>query len=291
VGHPGVPTVTIRRARPLLGTLVEIQVEACDAAGAHRAIDAAFGEIAAVHRLMSFHEAGSDVTRYNRARPGEAVRIDARTAEVLACAESLQRESDGAFDIGIAATLVALGLLPAPPEAAGSAPVEGAATTCTVVRGDATIDLGGIAKGYAVDRAIDALARCGIAAALVNAGGDLRHLGVTPVEIVLRDPADPSRLSAAVELTGRALASSATRGLALAQGLTDATASAVIDRRDGAGARPLRLGTGVSVVAPTCMLADALTKVVLVTGRRDHPVLASHDARVLVYRAAPESGP
>ena len=58
----------IRRARPLLGTLVEIGAAGTNAAVA---IEAAFYEIETIHRLMSFHEVHSDVSRINHAAPGE----------------------------------------------------------------------------------------------------------------------------------------------------------------------------------------------------------------------------
>ena len=78
----------IRRARPLLGTLVEIAVDASDERRALRAIEAAFAEIGEVHRCMSFHTADSDLARLHRAPVGRAVAVDARTMTVLRCAVS-----------------------------------------------------------------------------------------------------------------------------------------------------------------------------------------------------------
>jgi FAD:protein FMN transferase len=273
----------LRRARPLLGTLVDIRVEEGDAGFAQRAVAAAFAEIETVHRLMSFHEAGSDLARLNRARPGDLVSVDARTAQVLRCAEALRIESAGAFDCAVADVLIAAGLLPSMPEADNDASETSTGSCVAVTRGAARLDLGGIAKGYAVDRAVDLLLELGIRSALVNAGGDLRHVGSKPATIRLRDPADPSRLVAALALRERALASSASSGLA-GDGLTPAPErSALVDPRSR---RPLGPAAGVSVTAPSCMIADALTKVVLVSGDIRHPMLATHAAEVLLYRAA-----
>lgn len=273
--------VRTRRAKPLLGTLVDIWVETADAASGRRAIDAAFGEIAAVHRLMSFHEPGSDLSRLNRAAVGGDVAVDPRTAEVLAFAASCVVASEGAFDVGVGSVLVERGSLPSPSQLSpGDAPPS-AENTCTVRRGARLIDLGGIAKGYAVDRAIDALARHGVHAALVNAGGDLRHIGATPVDIEVRDPADASRIEIRLTLANSALASSATSGLAGPHDTATAGASALIDPRTGA-ALPAR--AGASVVAAQCMIADMLTKVVLVTGNPAHPMLALHGATLVVHR-------
>ena len=101
----------IRRARPLLGTLVEI-----GAAGEHAAvaIEAAFREIEIIHRLMSFHETDSDIARLYRAPLLTAQQVDPRTYEVLSWAQKISALSDGAFDITVGGKLVAAGVLPKP---------------------------------------------------------------------------------------------------------------------------------------------------------------------------------
>ena len=106
----------VRRARPLLGTLVEIRVRG-ESARAGAAVERAFEAIARVHALMSFHEADSDVSRLNRLAHREAVGVDPHTFAVLEDAERLARASGGAFDIAIAPALVRLGFLPAGPAA------------------------------------------------------------------------------------------------------------------------------------------------------------------------------
>ena len=80
----------------MLGTIVEI-----GARGPHASIgiEAAFREIDTVHRLMSFHESSSDVSRINRTSSGTIVHIDRRTHEVLACAQLMSHLSAGAFDV------------------------------------------------------------------------------------------------------------------------------------------------------------------------------------------------
>ena len=104
----------ISRARPLLGTLVAIRVEGLPEDEAHQAIEAAFEEIAAIDRLMSFHRPDSDLARINRSAAGETVAVDPRTVEVFACALDLSRESKGVFDVTVGAELVARGVLPPP---------------------------------------------------------------------------------------------------------------------------------------------------------------------------------
>jgi len=237
----------VRRARPLLGTYVEISVEGLDVASAARAIDEAFAEIAAVHRLMSFHEAGSDLDRLHRARIGDRIGVDARTHEVLTWSIRMASASAGRFDPTVAAQQVARGLLPRPasawsPDAAADwRDIELFDSHQVRLARPLWIDLGGIAKGYAVDRAVDVLVCAGARQLCVNAGGDLRIAGGRAESIHVRTPAGICALPG-VELPNGALATSA-------------------EAASRGGAR----GTQriVSVVAPLCVVADALTKVVL----------------------------
>src|SRR5262244_1716732 len=114
--------VSIRRARPLLGTFVEIAVagETFDAAEA--AVEAAYSAVATVHRLMSFHEADSDVSRLNRSAVSGAVRVHDWTYQVLEAARDLHGRSAGVFDISVAAALQRLGLLPSVPGFSAASP-------------------------------------------------------------------------------------------------------------------------------------------------------------------------
>src|ERR1700736_2359679 len=102
----------VRRARPLLGPFVEIE-----AAGAARPeldapIDAAFEAVARVHRLMSFHEPDSDVSRLNRETSLPPVKVHAWTFQVLQVAVEMHRQTKGIFDVAIAPALQTMGLLP-----------------------------------------------------------------------------------------------------------------------------------------------------------------------------------
>lgn len=269
----------LRRAQPGLGTLVEIAIGAADRATELRASSAAFAAIAMVHRLMSAHDPDSDLGRINRAPVGASLAMDGHTARVLACALTLADESGGAFDCAVGSTLQHLGLLPAIAAPSVGAAGEGPAIALegTTVRklAPVSLDLGGIAKGYAVDLALaDALAE-GAHHVLINAGGDMRHHGEAPAEILLRDPRNPALAWARFMLHNRALASSRSGGLG-----DETQPSALINARHGAS---LPHGIAASIAAPSCMLADALTKVVLVSGDPHHPMLARHHAQLIGY--------
>src|SRR5471032_482473 len=151
-----------RRARPWLGTIVDIRVRGLKEKHALRAIEAAFDEIAAVHALMSFHDPESELSLLNRCAAETSTPVGSRTREVLDLALTIARESDGRFDPTVAADLVGWGFLPAP--RGGRPPEPGASWRDVQLEGDLVrfarplwIDLGGIAKGYAVDRAIERL--------------------------------------------------------------------------------------------------------------------------------------
>jgi thiamine biosynthesis lipoprotein len=281
------PDSMLRRARPLLGTYVEIAADGAACPDLDAAIDAAFAAIERVHRLMSFHDPASDVSRLNRDAATRAVAIDAWTFEVLGTALDLNRRSNGAFDVAVAPALQARGLLPrhaGSPDGADTRQAD-AIDLCARRRvrfreGGTRIDLGGIAKGFAVDRAVATLRSQGVESALVNAGGDLAAFGPQPRTIHIRDPRDPRHSLGAVAIRDEALASSGGRfDPVLAP---DAAPPAVIDPRLRA---PVSTILGATVRAPTCMLADALTKVVMIAGVAAAPLLDTFGASALMVRA------
>lgn len=277
---------SIRRARPLLGTFVEIEIAGAPRSEMDGAIDAAFDAVAQVHRLMSFHETDSDVGRLNSEAGTRPVSVHAWTFRALETAVELHRRSGGRFDITIAPALQSIGLLPslkdrsAPalrsPDAIELLPHRKVRFRST----DVTIDLGGIAKGFAVDRAVAVLRDLGIPSGIVNAGGDLRAFGAQTHTVHIRDPRHPSRSVCRIEVTDEALASTARR-VDLVDG-DDSGSSAVIDP---ATQRPVSLIDGVTVRARSCMVADALTKVVMISGTDAGELLESYQAGALLISA------
>ena len=236
-----------RRARPLLGTLVEV---GC-ASGAAQAAEAAFAAIAGVQACLSRFEPGSDVQRFHALRAGESIAVRPHTAAVLAAAQALHEASDGVFDISL-----------------GSAPDgwrihEGRWEKRS---SDVRIDLGGIGKGYAVDCAVSALIAQGCEAGWVNAGGDVRAFGDAEVPLQLRD-----------EASGGVRPFATLRDGAFATSHFDRCSRSRI--ASAAAARPAH----VSVAAPLCLWADALTKVVTLSGDTSHPLLARFEARAWLH--------
>ena len=247
----------IRRARPLLGTLVDIQ-----AVGGRtlQAVEAAFSAVTEVHRLMSFHEAQSDVSRINRSDEWVPITVSPSTYDVLLFSEQVSAASDGAFDITVARSMVRARLLPCPVDA-GTIERDVSYRDLTLLcqnqlllKKRVWIDLGGIAKGYAVDCAVAVLQAFGVESGLVNAGGDLRCFG-RPQAIKVRHPNIPNSFV----------------DLGLLENCAVATSGGTfpVDCQSGLKPDPLvdpklqscvRWEQSVSVIANDCMTADALTK-------------------------------
>lgn len=279
---------SIRRARPLLGTYVEIEAKGAAAFEMEAAVDAAFNAVASVHRLMSFHEADSDVGRLNREACVRPTEIHPWTFEVLEAALELHRRSNGVFDIAVAPILQAMGLLPRsaddPPVSTGPLSFEAIELVSRqAVRfrhPDVRIDLGGIAKGFAVDRALETLRYFDISAGMVNAGGDLAVFGPDSHMIHIRDPRNPGRPICSIEIADQALASTARRFDPFQGGET--TASAIIDP---ASRMPVLSIYGATVRATNCMVADALTKIVMIAGIDAIGLLEQYNASALLISA------
>jgi len=262
----------VRRTLPVMGTIAEFAVVAEERRAGHLAIDAAFAELEAVDRAMSRFRADSDVGRLNAAAPGTAVVVGADTAVVLAEALRWAEATEGRFDpcVGRLVELWDVNRRTAPP-----APLElrrfagrrlYRALDVDRWRGQAVaratdaevgVDLGGIAKGHAVDRAVAVLRARGIRHALVNVGGDLRALGTSPEgdpwRIGVRSASDPSRLSGTLDVQDAAVATSGDyeqrfvyHGHTYHHLLDPRTAAPVASSRHS-----------VTVLAPSCRDADA----------------------------------
>jgi len=247
----------------LLGTLVAIRVYDLPEVEAHRAIDAAFAEIAATEQAMSFYRPDSDVSRLNREAYCRPVRVSPHTLLVLQLAQHFAEATDGAFGITTATHLVARGQLPRPnsPHTPGHRTSWRDILVCSnhdvSFRRPLWIDLGGIAKGYAVDRAVVCLSRHGVRRCCVNAGGDLRVVGALSERIRLRVRKQPTPCAAILELKNGSLASSG-------EFSDDAAPSTHFD---GISRHPVGSGAFACVVSESCAVADALTKPVLALGR------------------------
>ncbi len=244
----------VQRCQPWLGTYVDIALQgSASAASLQSLANQAFSAIRRVHEAMSFHLADSELSRVNREATTRPVPISEALHEVLQTALDISRRSDGAFDVSVAGTLMRQGVLPRQAlcldRQASWRDIE---LTDHHVRfhRPLLIDLGGIAKGYAVDQACAVLpddVRFG-----VNAGGDLRLSHWRSESAQVRLPGH-GELTRTVSMRNAALASSADLG-------RDRYSVVVGPHRR----RLRRHSLSLSVFAGNAMLADALTKVMRV---------------------------
>ena len=195
------------RCRPFLGPFVEITADSA------AAVSAGFESVARVHRLMSAHAPESDVSRINRFAHCEPVTVDVWTAAVLERALEWSRRSDGLFDVVRAGfDAVTNRRLPRHEDQPLPAKRSFHALVLDGVRvrltSPAALDLGGIAKGYAVDRAIAAMKASGAKSGFVNAGGDLAGFGVAPWTVDVVHPT-ARRAVARIAVRNGAMATSA----------------------------------------------------------------------------------
>ena len=273
------PSLRIERARPLLGTTVSIRVEGLAEAQAHRAIDEAFEEVALIHGLMSFQDKDSDISRLNDEACVQTVEIHPATFEVLHWARRIAEASNGAFDITVAPKLVQWGHLPAPlsrygPDGQASwRDVElGEDYTSVRFRRPLWIDVSGIAKGYAVDRAIERIQQFGARRACVNAGGDLRVLGPDEERVALQLPMPEDGLPV-LTIQNAAVASSS--GHVQQRFHRGELRGPHVDTRQGT---PVPARRFACVVAQSCLIADALTKPVLAVAADSEGLLRAFGA-------------
>lgn len=223
------PPGLVRRTVPVMGTLAQFAVVHRDPHVAYAAIDAAVEELRWVERTMTRFTATSDIGRANRFAAHDAVAIAPETALVIAQGLAWADALDGRYDPA-AGAVVELWNVKARHEPPAAHAVAGLAGrrfhraveldrrgATPVVRyhdADARLDLGSVAKGYGVDRAVAALRSHGIAHAVVAAGGDVYALGNAPDgepwTVGIQDPADPTGLAGTLRLADRAVATSGT---------------------------------------------------------------------------------
>ena len=138
------------------------------------------------------------------------------------------------------------------------------------------IDLGGIAKGFAVDVALDVLRDYEIEHAVINAGGDIGVIGELPQPIYIRNPSDPCKLMFIGNLVDAAVATS---GTYYSKDVGDSDYSSIVVPDSG---RSVLDALSFSVIAPSCMAADALTKPLAIHKNMSAPYFSKYQAIGLI---------
>ncbi len=259
-----------------MGTVAQLKVVAYDASPAEEALVRAMAELARIERITTVYSDSSDVARLARDAGGDPRALPEDLDWILESALRVAERSGGAFDPTAGPLVRAWGFPeePALPDSVDLAAAlelvswEGCSKTeegWQLTVAGMELDLGGIAKGYAVDRAADALAAV-TGNCLVNVGGDLAVRGSRPGRsgwhIGIQDPREPSRLFLKIQVSGnRAVATSGDYQRAF--DVDGIRYHHILDPRRGWPAGELR---SVTVVAPTCELADAWATAAFVLG-------------------------
>lgn len=216
-----------RRTLPVMGTIAEITVVDRSEALAQQAVEAVIADLRFVDAIMTRFRTDSDIGRANLFAGREGVTVGRETAEVIETALRWASASEGRFDpaIGAASELwdVTNRHEPPPTEAVRRladrafwrhVDIERRAGVGTVRYGepDLHLDLGGIGKGYSIDRAVQTLRALGIQHAIVNLGGDLYALGQSPEggpwRVGIKSPDDLGSVARTLEVSDRAVATS-----------------------------------------------------------------------------------
>ena len=223
------------------------------------AFEAAFAAVSQVHQLMSWHEETSDISRLNRQASQGWTYVAPQTLAVLNIAVDLYQRTQGLFDITCERYLRTQGVLPtrdfSDAQTGSPADIQLGRQGEVFFTRPLTINLDGIAKGYAVDEAVAALQTAGVKAGCVNAGGDLRLFGPQPQAVQLRDPRAPDQL---LHLGNFQNLSLATTGNYIPH--FAAASGTVINPHTG---KAVIFEGSLTVACRDCVLADALTKVAI----------------------------
>jgi thiamine biosynthesis lipoprotein len=277
IPQPTYPSNLYKYHQVSMGTVIEITLIGDDEERANKAVLQAFQEIKRIETLMSPWLDSSDVTRINRSAGKERVKVSPETFEVIQKAQEISELSEGGFDITIG-PLTELWrearkkkIPPSIEEVKEKLGLVNFKNIETDQEGKVflkkkgmAIDLGGIAKGYGVDRAFELLKSLGYRNLIINAGGDLRVGGLKnnqPWSIGIQNPRESQKLLARISVSNTALATSGDyEKFFIYQGKRY---HHIFNPKD---AFPAEGCQSVTIIAKDCITADGLATAVFVLG-------------------------
>ena len=279
-GESPAAAVCCEQTRLAMGSAATVRACGSDASALPEVVSSALDEVDRLDRLLSHYRADSPLSRLNREAAGGPVAVEPELLDLLGECLRWSRASDGAFDVTVGPLMKAWGFfrdegrVPDERQLASARAVVGYrhvvldrehGTIC-FDRPGVELDLGGIGKGYAVDRVVALLRRRGIASALVNLGGSSVYgLGAPPVaeawEVAIEDPTSSDHRAMSVALRDRALSVSGGYARYFEEG--GITYSHIMDPRSG---RPVQGVLSVAVLSDRSTDGDALDDVFFVQG-------------------------
>ncbi len=287
-----------RHVAGLMSTDVNLQAVArpWEQTTVESALAAAEAELVTVEVLMSSHLEASELSRFNAAPADQAVELSSPIIEVLRAAFRVSRDSRGAFDVTVRPLLKVrkraskARRLPTEQELrtalqlVGWEQVKLEGNTAWKTVDGVSIDLGGIAKGYGIDRAIEAIRATGCIGGLVDAGGDIRCFGPSKRRptwnISVRDPFHPSAEKPLAVLAVRDAAVCTSGNYFRYSEIAGQRYSHIVDPRTG---QSVETAASVTVVAPTALVADAWATALSVLGRAGLDDLPDNVQAMLVF--------
>lgn len=298
-GGPPARIAVTREPTAIMGTscLLVAVVPREEQTTAERGLAAAESELRRVEALMSTWIEASEISRFNAAPAGVEVPLSPDSLTVLRSAREEHQRSDGAFDI-TCRPLIELwraagrrGTLPAPEEleqarrASSWEHVSLAEAGAAKSLGTACVDLGGNAKGYGIDLAIDALRHAGVVGGLVDVGGDVSFFGEAPDgrawTLDVRDPAGEG-VYRTLRLGGRQAVCTSGDYARFVE-IEGRRFSHIVDPRTG---WPAEIAPSVTVIAPSALLADSWATALSVLGAQGFSRLPAGVEAMLLQRDA-----
>jgi FAD:protein FMN transferase len=263
----------------IMGTRCVVELWSTDRARGQAAIDAVFVEFRRIDALMSTYKPDSELSRVNAAAATAPVQVSQELYDLLATSIEYSKLTGGAFDV----TYASVGYLydyrahvhPDARAIAAALPgidyrhIELIPDTRSVRfrRPGVRIDLGGIAKGHAVDRGIAVLEGLGIDRAMVNAGGDTRIIGDRfgePWMVGIRDPRQEGKVIARIPLVDAALSTSGDY-----ERFFEADGVRYHHILSPSTGKPASAVRSVTVIGPTATRTDGLSKTIFVLGIKE----------------------
>lgn len=270
----------VERSRLAMGSELRLTAWTADEAAAVSAFEAAFADFERLDALMSVWREGSDVQRLNAAAGRQATPVSADVREVLRVARQVSDWTGGKFDVTFGALS---GLwkfdhdqdnrIPDPQEVRsrlslidyGAVDVDERLGTAFLRREGMRVHLGGIGKGYAVERAVNTLRRRGLSDFMIQSGGDMYVMGrrgERPWRVGIRDPRGPAdRSYATLDLSAGAISTSGDYERFFVK--DGRRYHHILDPDSGEPARGCR---SVTIVTGSAALADGLATGVFVLG-------------------------
>ncbi len=269
---PANPVPDVAESQPAMGTVFEILVYGKDKLNLSAAARQALRQIVELDNQLSRWKSGSDICWINDHAAKKPVRVEPGLFELLRRSREIWSETKGAFDITVAPLVKAWGFYKKegrlPSEETMKSAIETVgmnhvhldeeASTIFFDRPGIEIDLGGIGKGYAVDRAVEFLETYKVTAALVNSGAStLYAIGSPPGQegwhIGIREPDDENNAIAAVELRDCSVSTSGAPEKVFE--IEGKKYSHILDPRTGFPAKGM---VSATAVAPSATDTDAL---------------------------------